>query len=157
MLGKKELVDLVALNSFIGFETSGYHTMGRAMKVDRQEVFATVVALREWLAMDHESRFMVYGERCDRVLSALQGLPVVETYRISTRETPRPVLRDGVRLVLKDAAEVERVVTKMQEGELVVWLRADDDVANAVNVSVAFCSDAELEVVCRRLREVLAS
>ena len=155
VLGKKDYVDLVALNSFIGFETSDYHTLGRAMKVDRQEVFATVVALREWLAMDHEARFLLYGERAERVLRGLKGVPVVEAYRISEREIPRPVIRDGVRLVLQDAASAARVVTALRDGEPSVWVRVDDDRADCVNVSVAFCSDAELEVVIRRLDEVL--
>ncbi len=157
VIGKKEYVDLVALNSFIGFETSDYHTIGRAMKVDRQEVFATVVALREWLAMDHEARFLLYGERCDRVLAEIEAASVVEAYRISQRETPRPVIRDGVRLVMKDAAAAQALIATVREGDPSIWLRLDDDVANAVNVSVAFCTDEELAVVIRRLREVLSA
>jgi L-seryl-tRNA(Ser) seleniumtransferase len=155
IVGKKEFVELAALNSFLGFETSEYHTVGRGMKVDRQEVFAVVAALKEWLALDHESRFLAYGERCERLLHELKGLPLVETYRISEREVPRPVIRDGVRLVMQDAASAERVVRSMREGEPQVWLRIDDDRPDAVNVSVAYCTDEELEVVIGRLRDVL--
>ncbi|HLF75879.1 MAG TPA: hypothetical protein VJB57_00165 [Dehalococcoidia bacterium] len=156
VLGKQTFVDLVALNSFVGFETSEYHTLGRAMKVDRQEVFAVVAALREWLAVDHEARFLGYGERVDRVLREIKGAPVQEAYRISEREIPRPVIRDGVRLVMSDAAAAERLVKGMREGETPIWVRIDDDKPNAVNVSVAFCTDDELGVIIRRLNEVLA-
>jgi uncharacterized pyridoxal phosphate-dependent enzyme len=157
VLGKKELVDLVALNSFVGFETSDYHTLGRAMKVDRQEVFAVVAALREWLAMDHEARFLEYGERVDHVLRELKGVPVQQAYRISEREIPRPVIRDGVRFVMADAAAAQSVVAAMRQGETPIWVRIDDDQPNAVNVSVAFCTDSELEAVIGRLREVLTA
>jgi L-seryl-tRNA(Ser) seleniumtransferase len=157
VLGTREMIDRVALNSFIGFETSDYHTIGRAMKVDRQEVFGVVAALREWLEMDHEARLLMYGERCERLLSELRGAAGVEIYRISERELPRPVIRDGIRIVMADAPAADRVVRNLREGEPCVWSRIDDDRQDAVNVSVAFCSDAELEVIAKRLREVLAT
>jgi L-seryl-tRNA(Ser) seleniumtransferase len=78
LVGRKDLVEVALVNSFIGFETSGYLTVGRAMKVDRQEIFATVVALREWLAMDHEARLLRYAEYSDggaERRSGHRGLP----------------------------------------------------------------------------------
>jgi L-seryl-tRNA(Ser) seleniumtransferase len=155
VLGTREMVDLVALNSFIGFETSDYHTIGRAMKVDRQEVFGVVAALREWLAMDHEARLSGYGERIEFLLSALRGVAGIEAFRISEREQPRPVIRDGVRIVFPSPLRAQRLVTAMREGSPCVWVRIDDDRSDAVNVSVAFCSESELRVVAGRLKEEL--
>jgi L-seryl-tRNA(Ser) seleniumtransferase len=153
LVGRKDLIDLAMTNSFIGFETSGQLTVGRPMKVDRQEVFAVVVALREWLSMDHEERWLGYAERCDLLLRSLAGSPGVrEAYRISEREVPVPVVRDGVRLVLESEAAAQRVFERMRDGEPSIWVKAEDD---HVNVSVAFCNDAEFEVVARRLREAL--
>jgi hypothetical protein len=155
VLGKKDYVDLVALNSFIGFETSDFQTMGRAMKVDRQEVFATVVACAS--GWPWTTRRGLPTERAERVLRGLKGARMVEAYRISERETPRPVIRDGVRLVLRDAAAAQSLVTALRNGDPSVWVRVDDDRADCVNVSVAFCSETELDVVIRRLREVLGA
>ncbi len=107
--------------------------------------------------MDHEARFLLYGERAERVLSGLKGAPVVEAFRISEREVPRPVIRDGVRLVLRDDASAQRLVTALREGAPSIWVRVDDDRADCVNVSVAFCSLPELDLVIRRLREVLGA
>ena len=157
LLGNRELVELAGVNSFIGFETSGHLTIGRPMKLDRQEIAGCVVALREWLRMDHEERLLRYGERCDAILDALRGLDGVEAYRISERETPSPVVRDGIRIRLSDGAApaAESVAAALREGDPRIWTRVDERQPNTLNVSVAFFEDEDLEVVCRRLREVL--
>jgi L-seryl-tRNA(Ser) seleniumtransferase len=153
IVGRKALVELAMTNSFIGFETSGYLTVGRPMKVDRQEIFAVVVALQEWLAMDHEARLLRYGERSDQLLTAVKDVENVEdAYRISERETPTPVVRDGVRLLLKDAEAARGVSERLRDGDPCVWVGTN---GRAINVSVAFCSDEESEVVVRRVREEL--
>ncbi len=78
VVGKRELVEMVALNGFVGFETSAFRTIGRPMKVDRQEVVAAVVALREWLTLNHEERLLKYGERADVILAGLEGVAGIE-------------------------------------------------------------------------------
>ncbi len=152
IIGRSDLVEMAALNGFVGFETSGLHSFGRPMKVDRQEIFGCVVALREWLTMDHEARFQRYGERIDVLLAALRGLPGVEAYRISEHETPHPTIRDGVRVVLNSAPRAAEVVEALKQGEPCIWTRND---GSAINVSVAYLHDGDVEVVARRLREVL--
>ena len=154
VVGKRELVELVALNGFVGFETSAFRTIGRPMKVDRQEVVAAVVALREWLGLNHEERLLKYGERAEVILAELKGVAAIDAFRISQRETPKPVLRDGVRLELKDAKRAQALADALREGEPSVWVNVED---GAVNVSVAFCDDADVAAIARRLREALTA
>ena len=153
LVGREDLIDLALTNSFIGFETSGYLTIGRPMKVDRQEVFAAVVALREWLVMGHEERLLRYGERVETILEAVRGSRGVEAYRISERETPLPVVRDGVRLILDGASAAEQLTQRLRDGEPCIWVHA---AGREVSVSVGFCSDEEIAIVARRLREALS-
>ena len=154
IVGRKELIDVAAINSFIGFETSGYLTVGRPMKIDRQEIVAVVVALREWLAMDHEARLQTYGERIEVLLGELRRVPGIDAYRISERETPVPVLRDGVRVLFGSASarEAEEVVRTLREGEPSIWVRAE---GGALNVSVAWLPEEQVSLVARRLRQAL--
>jgi L-seryl-tRNA(Ser) seleniumtransferase len=154
--GRKDLVDLAAVNGFVGFETSGAYTIGRPMKVDRQEIFACVVALREWLAMDHEARLSRYAADVNVILDALRGLPGIEAYRISDRDTPSPSTREGVRIVLQPGASrsPEAVFEALRDGEPSIWVRT---YANQVQVAVGFLDEGEAEVVARRLREVLGA
>jgi L-seryl-tRNA(Ser) seleniumtransferase len=157
IVGRSELVEMAALNGFIGFETSGTYTFGRPMKVDRQEIFACVVALQEWLAMDHEARLSRYAADAQVIVDALRGLPGIEdVFRLSDRELPVASARDGVRIVLGAGAAktADDVFEALRDGEPSIWVRPN---ANQVNVSVGFLNDGEAEVVARRLREVLGA
>jgi D-glucosaminate-6-phosphate ammonia-lyase len=154
IVGRADLVEMAALNGFIGFETSGIYTFGRGMKVDRQEIFGCVAALREWLSMDHEARLAAYAERIEVVLSALRNLPDLEAWRISEREPPSASLRDGVRIRLADGSKLTAaaVAQALRDGDPSIWVRAG---GRTVDVSVGFLEDADAEVVARRLTEVL--
>jgi len=153
IVGRKDLVELVAINGFVGFETSGTLTIGRPMKVDRQEIAGAVVALREWLAMDHEARFARYGERIDSILAAVRGVPGLTAKRISAIEEPPPTVRDGVRLEFASEIHAAEAETALLEGEPGIFVRRN---GSAFNLSVAFMNDGEAEVVARRLREILS-
>jgi seryl-tRNA(Sec) selenium transferase len=154
LAGRRDLIDVALTNSFVGFESSGYLTMGRAMKVDRQEIAATVVALREWLAMDHEARFSLYAERIEVLLSELGRVDGADIYRISERETPAPVQRDGVRIDFDDEARSIAVETALRDGDPCIWVKRE---GATILVSVAFFGDDDLPLVTRRLREALGS
>ena len=54
--GAAALVADVAALDFVGYESGPWRTFGRAFKLDRSTVVATVVALEEWMAIDHEAR-----------------------------------------------------------------------------------------------------
>ncbi len=76
--GSSSLVADVAALDFVGYESGPWRTFGRAFKLDRSAVVATVVALEEWLAADHEARRRGY-EALARELAALcAALPGAE-------------------------------------------------------------------------------
>ena len=156
IVGRRDLVDCAAVNGFVGFETSGAYTIGRPMKVDRQEIFACVVALREWLAMDHEARLSRYAADVDTILDTLRDVPGIEAYRISEHETPSASTREGVRIVLGAGATTtaQALFEALRDGEPSIWVRT---YANQVQVAVGFLADGEAEIVARRLGEVLGT
>ena len=82
LCGRKDLVEAASLNNFISFEVEGSESFGNAIgrgyKIDRQEIVATVVALREWLTMNHEERFAIQERRIQTIESALKGLAVCD-------------------------------------------------------------------------------
>jgi L-seryl-tRNA(Ser) seleniumtransferase len=151
IVGRKDLVDVASINSFVGFETSGYLTIGRPMKVDRQEIAGCVVALREWLAVDHEARLQTYADRIDVILRELRSVPGIEAVRVSEIEQPAPVMRDGVRIRVAPG-RADDVMKRLQDGEPSIWVRTYGDF---VNVSVAWLPEAQVGLVARRLREAL--
>ncbi len=157
LVGRKDLVEAAALNGFVGFETSGYRTFGRPMKLDRQEIIAVVVALREWLSMNHEERLLTYGARAQRILDNLQNVPNVKAYLMSERETPPPVTREAVCLELDEerlGKTSTQVAAELRLGMPGVWVYA---YPGGINVSVAFFRDGEEEIVAERLRLALTA
>src|SRR6202047_4265593 len=56
-----------------------YLTFGRPWKMDRHSIVATVVALEEWLAMDHVARWASYREKVAAMRSLLADTPGIHT------------------------------------------------------------------------------
>ena len=73
--GRKDLVAAVSNVHFTRYESGRYLKFGRPLKMDRQTVVAVVVALEEWLAMDHAARFAGYERQVALLQKVLAGLP----------------------------------------------------------------------------------
>ncbi|HEX5498929.1 MAG TPA: DegT/DnrJ/EryC1/StrS family aminotransferase, partial [Thermomicrobiales bacterium] len=73
--GRADLIDAVAGVDFTRHESGPYRRFGRAFKLDRQSVVATVVALREWFAEDPADRWRRFGERVAMLAADLTDLP----------------------------------------------------------------------------------
>jgi L-seryl-tRNA(Ser) seleniumtransferase len=59
--GSARVVADVAALDFVGYESGPWRTFGRAWKLDRAGVAATVAALEDWLACDHAARLEGYA------------------------------------------------------------------------------------------------
>jgi D-glucosaminate-6-phosphate ammonia-lyase len=70
--GSAERVADIAALDFVGYESGPWRTFGRAWKLDRATVAATVAALEAWLACDHEARLAGYAALA-RALAARVG------------------------------------------------------------------------------------
>jgi L-seryl-tRNA(Ser) seleniumtransferase len=76
--GAPELVQAVAGIDFTGFESGRHRIFGRAFKLDRSAVVGTVLALREWLELDHDARWASYRARGERLAGELRDLAGAE-------------------------------------------------------------------------------
>jgi D-glucosaminate-6-phosphate ammonia-lyase len=74
--GRRERVADVAALDFTAYESGHWRTFGRAFKLDRAAVAATVAALEEWVVMDHSARLSGYAARAVALAARLTGLPV---------------------------------------------------------------------------------
>ena len=77
----------VAALDFTRHESGPYRRFGRAFKMDRQTVVATVVALEEWLAMDHDARWQGYRRQVENLLRGVG--------KSSRRDAHPDVFHDG--------------------------------------------------------------
>lgn len=105
VLGRSELIEAIAAVDFTEFESGSWRSFGRALKMDRSTIVATVVALEEWLALDHEERWCDYERRIARIEHELAGPAgvVVEARQFTLDE--RIVEERPNALVLRSRAE----------------------------------------------------
>jgi len=74
IMGRKDLIEAVSNVHFTRYESGKYLKLGRPLKMDRQMVIAVLVALEEWLAIDHQARFAAYKRQVQMLQSRLAGL-----------------------------------------------------------------------------------
>jgi len=148
LCGKKDLVEAAALQGFIGFETSPHRTLGRPMKLDRHEIIAVVVALKEWVAMDHNTRFEGYDRRAKKLQKELEGVP-------NTRYTLQGNPATGLGVTLDEAALGKTAVdiaNALQEGNPRILARAHGD---SITFSVVTIMDEDVQIIADRLKSLL--
>jgi len=149
LCGRKDLVEAAALHGFIGFESSPYRAFGRPMKLDRQEIIAVVVALQEWMTMDHQARFAGYERQVRELQRELQGVAHIEL-------TPEGSPVSGLRIALdektlgKTAAEV---AAALQKGNPSIWL---DWQADTIALSARALVDGDELVIADSLKRLLS-
>ncbi|MBT3604998.1 MAG: hypothetical protein HN521_18210 [Candidatus Latescibacteria bacterium] len=151
LCGKKELVEAAYEHSFIGFETSELETVGRPLKLDRQEVVAVVVALQEWLAMDHDARIADHWRKADHIMSCLESIPHLST----ARHVEDNSLSNGVMLTIDEEGlgkSAAQVVDELKAGDPSIWTRAT---GNRLRIAVAHLIEDEVDIVIDRVRKVL--
>jgi L-seryl-tRNA(Ser) seleniumtransferase len=150
LCGRKDLVEAAGLHGFIGFEASPFRAFGRPMKLDRQEIIAVVVALQEWLAMDHQARFEGYERHVGKLQKALEGVP---NMKIAPDGSPVT----GLRVTIDEAAlgrTAAEVADALRAGNPSIWAHSRED---AIIISVRTLMDGDELVIADRLRSLLSA
>jgi L-seryl-tRNA(Ser) seleniumtransferase len=150
--GRRQAVDAVLLNNFVAYESADTQALGRGYKVDRHEVIATVVALEEWFALDHEARLAEEERRLRTIAAAVEGLAGVraEIVREQTSPWKRLIVRLDVHRVGTTAAAVEAA---LRAGDPSIRVRVE---GNDLVLAAHTLDDGDAEVVGRHLRHALA-
>jgi uncharacterized pyridoxal phosphate-dependent enzyme len=112
ILGRRALIEACRLNG------SPNYSIGRPMKVGKEEMAGLLAAVRRYLAQDHEARAQWCGRVVEEWNEALNELPGVPACRDFPNEAGQPLPRT---LVAVDAglAGIDRngVVAKLAEGD----------------------------------------
>lgn len=154
VIGSQEMVDKLRLHSFISYEERRVRGIGRPQKLDRQEIVAVGVAVREWLSMNHEDRL----QRLDRMLSTIeksvQGIPGVKATadRVAIGASIFTLRLDIDSSVVGKTEE--QVVEELKAGDPSIWTRVNP-YEGGLQVGTVGLNDGEEEIIAERLPEVL--
>lgn len=162
VIGKKDLVETVALHSFIGTEYGPlgqgnyWRSIGRGYKLDRQEIVAVVVALQRWVTMDHEKvRFKPAWEKVHYIEEGLKDLKGVNFSYVPSSGKGCGYHLIGLQLTFEDKspAEVMALVEALRRDDPEIWVRgggAGGFVINTLNLV-----DGDEEIIAERIKKLM--
>jgi len=149
LLGRTNLIEAARLNT-----SPNGDTIGRGMKVNKEEMLSMLVALELYLRKDHAAEFKEWERRAAVIRSAAISVPGVEAEiyvpPIANHVPHIRVKWDQQRIKLTPP-EVQK---ELEEGEPRIMVRNDDQ---SLQVSVWMMRAGEEKVVAKRLRQVLRS
>ena len=149
LLGRKDLIEAARLN------TSPYSdTIGRGLKVNKEEMLGMLVALEMYVKRDHAAEWKEWEKRVDTIRKAAEKYPSV-TSKIDIPEianhTPHLTLTWDQAKIKINPLEVKK---QLLEGEPSIEVTPSTNRENLV-VTVWMLKPGEAETVARRIAEVL--
>jgi len=147
LLGRKDLIAAARANN-----SPASDTIGRGMKVNKEEMLGILAALESFLKRDHAKEWREWERRAGRIIDAAVSVPGVkaEMYlpEVFNRWPHVRVTWDQERLRARPA----EIIRKMREGEpsILIW-----SARNALDIGVITLRSGEDKIVARRLRQVL--
>lgn len=131
--------------------------IGRPMKAGKEGIVAVVAALRRWQGLDHEALEAAWRARADRAARVLAG---VRGLRPEPFSDPFGNPFDRVRVHVDPARAgitAWQLADALKDGEpaIVVW--AYDVAQGFIMLDPRPVSDAEMDLVCTRIRDIVAA
>ena len=148
LLGRKDLIGAARLNA-----PPNGNTVGRGMKVNKEEMLGMLAALELYLEKDHEKERREFDKRAEEIRRQATSVPGV-TAEIFVPEVANHV--PHVRITWDAAAlgvTADAVVKSLKDGEPSIGARSEGP---AIVVGVWMMRNGEDKVVARRLREELS-
>jgi L-seryl-tRNA(Ser) seleniumtransferase len=150
LIGRKDLIAAARLNA-----PPNGNTIGRGMKVNKEEMLGMLVALEMYVARDHAADRRDFDRRAETIRSAAASVPGV-TAEVFVPEVANHV--PHVRISWDAAARgitPAQVVTALRDGEPSIAIRSEG--RGGMVVGVWMMRPGEDKIVARRLRQVLAA
>ncbi len=151
LCGRKDLVASAAQQGFIGFERGPYRTFGRPLKLDRGEIIAVVLALREWVTMDHGARIARVQQRVESMIRRLEGIRGVTASILPNANFGAPALR--VQIDAASGRTAEQVAGILAAGSPRILAGQH---AGALTFNLTTVAEGDELVIADRLRAALA-
>jgi D-glucosaminate-6-phosphate ammonia-lyase len=156
--GHADLIDAVAGVDFTRFESGDHLIFGRPFKLDRQTVVAVVVALQEWIEMNHAARFTTYARTVETIRRGIEHLAGVTATPMSftMEETlePEPVNCLVVRIGPGSICAAREVEAALRAGNPAVLVHLRDDM---LIVDVEMVREGDEQMIVDRLHETLSA
>jgi D-glucosaminate-6-phosphate ammonia-lyase len=174
LLGKKELVETVALHSFVGQEggPGGQLFLGaepgklhgsvfRGYKMDRSSIAGAVASLEEHLERDYEAIFTKARKKAKRLARSWEMIPGVKARLYDLGTVPDEPGRISLHLELdKEEQQLKGIVRRLMEGNPSIWASSTGGelVINITSfMGLMLAQDSDTETIIERVSEEIRS
>jgi D-glucosaminate-6-phosphate ammonia-lyase len=156
--GRRDLIDAVAGVDFTRYESGKYLSFGRPFKLDRHIIVATVVALEEWLALDHKARWENYRRKVETIMNGLRGAPGLTLtpryFTMDERLEPEPVSCLAIKFDPRCGWNAQKTCDALAAGDPRIATGVLDDV---LVVAVDTVLDGQERMIAERLAAILSA
>lgn len=147
LLGRKDLIAAARLNA-----PPNGNTVGRGMKVNKEEMLGMLVALELYLEKDHDREMREFEKRAEEIRKSAAAVPGVKA-EIFVPEVANHVPHVHISWDASEKAMTPAEAVKaLRDGEPSIAIRSEGE---ALVVGVWMMRPGEEKVVARRLRRVL--
>ena len=146
LLGRKDLITAARKNA-----PPNGNTIGRGMKVNKEEMLGMLAALELYLEKDHEKENREFEKRAETIRSSAVSVPGVKA-EIFVPEVANHVPHLRISWDGGQRSEAEAVVTALRDGEPSIGIRSEGP---ALVIGVWMMRQGEEKVVAKRLRQEL--
>ena len=146
LLGRKALIEAARLNA-----PPNGNTVGRGMKVNKEEMLGMLVALELFLEKDHARERREFERRAELVRASATAVPGVKA-EVFVPEVANHVPHVRISWDGADEKAATAVVKAMRDGEPSIGIRSE---GRTLVIGVWMMQPGEDKVVARRLRQVL--
>jgi len=146
LLGRKDLIEAARLNA-----PPNGNTVGRGMKVNKEEMLGMLMALERFVKMDHAVEGREFERRAELIRSTAAAVPGVKA-EVFVPPVSNHVPHIRISWAGGDEAAAAAAVKAMKDGEPSIAIRNEKE---ALVIGVWMMQPGEDRIVARRLREVL--
>src|SRR5688572_14121385 len=146
LIGRKDLIAAARRNA-----PPNGNTIGRGMKVNKEEMVGMLAALELYVAKDHEKEGKEFDKRAETIRSSAASVPGVKA-EVFVPEVANHVPHVRVTWDGGTRASAAGVVSALRDGEPSIVIRSEED---ALVIGVWMMRNGEEKVVARRLKEAL--
>lgn len=176
LLGGRDLIDAVAMHSFIGqeggprgkeflseAERGAYGSLFRGCKQDRASIVGAVVAFEKYneLMSDTEKNvFKPAYEKAEYFMRELKGIPDIEMEVIDAKKHDVDLLKVALQMTLKNRTPEETIAVRreLMSGDPEIWIEAKGN-SLILNITsfrgLAMFTDEDKLIIANRLKKIL--
>jgi len=173
LLGRKDLIDAVALHSFVGQEggpggkvllgaTEGeFHgSVFRGYKMDRSSIVGAVAALEMYMATDHMKTLQTARDKSSYLMKALEDVPDIKIAVIDARTKGVDPLRISLQITLEEKTpeETYEIVRELMTDDPAIWVgsRGNSLLINITSFrGLMLLVDGDEKIIADRLKSIL--